>query len=255
MAYGIIKNLTGFNIFAASSLLVLALSGCGGVSQETIDAADQKLNELNAMRSSVESGYGELTDDSLFSRITEAGQLLDALAESSASRYSDMSEEEIQTIWRARADELTETYSSLQELVDQSAEALADSRRITENRFDLRFHVVNNSGDTLSDLCWNIVDDSGKRILLETKCVLANGASLAGISVPANREYNSWELRLSCTDSNGENRSFHLGKQGDLNPDASFYITLDAEGKASVSAEPPGQSNTVSETSDPPETP
>ncbi len=219
--------------------LSLALSGCGGVSQETIDAADQKLNELNDMRSSVETGYGELTDDSLFSRITDAGQLLDALAESSASRYSDMSEEEIQTIWMARADELTETYTSLQELVDQTAEAQIQTRRAAENRFDLTFYVINRTGESLKDLCWDLTDGEVKIILLETKGEVEAGAALAGVTVPANREYNSWELRLTATDSAGENRVWHVSDLSDINPDASFYLTLEPEGKATLSVTPP----------------
>ncbi|MCR5177679.1 MAG: hypothetical protein K6C95_01705 [Lachnospiraceae bacterium] len=233
------KNGLCFNLFITFCALCLTLTGCGGISQEAIDEADRKLGELNEMRAKVESGYGGLTDDSLFSRVTDAGQLLDALAESSASRYNDMSEEELQTLWMAKANELTGTYSSLQELIDQAAQAQAEVKKAAENRFDLRFHVVNKSGVTLRDLCWYIVDDTSKRILLETKGTLADGASLAGVTVPTNREYGSYELRLTAADSAGENRVWHISDLSDINPDASFYLTLEPEGKATLSVTPP----------------
>ena len=233
------RNRLRLNLFITFCALCLTLTGCGGISQEAIDEADRKLGELNEMREKVESGYGGLTDDSLFSRVTDAGQLLDALAESSASRYNDMSEEELQTLWMAKANELTGTYSSLQELIDQAAQAQAEVKKAAENRFDLRFHVVNRSGWTLRDLCWYIVDDTSKRILLETKGTLADGASLAGVTVPANREYGSYELRLSCADDAGEEHIYRLSGLSDINPDALFYCLLNSDGTATLSVEPP----------------
>ncbi len=168
------KNYQKSDRIIALLLLSLILSGCGQASSEKLTAMNDAFAELQETRTEIETDYDALYDSALFSRVTDAGQKLDALRNRD---MSDVTDEILDVEILPALAELRETYGNLRELIDQTAEMEQAQVQATERKRALEFHVTNQSGLSFTALTWALQEETDGSDNEETEDTDADPAS------------------------------------------------------------------------------
>ncbi len=219
------------------SLLCLAvlLAGCGGTSSEKLDEVKAQLTELENARAHAEEVYDTLYDDALFSRVTEAGKQVDVFL---STDYAKTGDADIDAEVLPAMRELEDTYAELQTLLDQTLKAEEAGRAEAESRRTLTFHIINATGQTISCVTWMQGTGKSSAGLLSLPGELADGETLAGITVPVVLTNPEKELFLVGETPEGESLRYSIGDINGINEEALFYLKLLPDGQKVLSTNP-----------------
>ena len=145
-------------------LLSLTLSGCGHASAEKLAEVSDLFEELQETRTGIEADYDMLYDDALFSRVTDAGQRLDALRDTDLSNATD---ETLDLDILPALMDLKESYATIRDLIDQTSEMEQAQVQATEYQRALHLHIVNRSGIAFSSISFALPEEVGDPALAE----------------------------------------------------------------------------------------
>lgn len=224
---------------APAALLVLLaahiLSGCGHASPGMLATAQQAQQTLAAVKSQAEETYDGLYDDTLFVRVTEAGKAADELIQKDAAAMTD---EEIDATLLPAIQAQTAVYEDLQRQMDEIADQEQTARTKAATRGALLFHIINHSGTGLVSLGWVQGTRFDHHALLEMPSGVGREETLAGMTVPINREDLTKSLYLIGKDTEGEEVTYNVGRINELREGDLYYLCLLPEGKVRITTDP-----------------
>ncbi len=220
MQHIILTNILKTAVIPAAVSILLA--ACGA-SRGRIDEVNAELESLREVRSHAEETWDGLYDDSLFWRVTDAGQRFDALAQTDLSALTDA---QIDTELLPAIRELADTYDKLQEKLDEIAETEKELYPELEDNEALSFHILNGSGEDYTSLTWSQGAKIASRDLLTIPVPFSDGQTLAGMTVPVVMEKSSQMLRLVTETQDGETRSYDVGRISSFDVDSLYYLVL-----------------------------
>ncbi len=208
-----------------SVILLGALLGACGVSQEKIDEANQAVEAMKAAREKAEATYLDITDSSREKELEILGKEADELMTIEIAKLNNKRVDALVS----QIKDLTQSYQSMN---DEFVAILEEENKEKDQKAEHTFYdvyVVNNSGkdftvvkfiDTNTMKTYTLVDEQG--------VVLKNGYTVMGYRMDINCTTADWAF--NCEEANGTEYSFVVKDLAGRDLDgAIFTLIIDSE--------------------------